>query len=72
MLYFCQLYIKIRKYGISRMSKFSSVDHALDEKSLSILFCLPLNIYHSLKSSIKSLGFHFSYFTDIIQSRDEL
>ena len=52
MLYYWQLYIKTRKYGIS---KFSSVDHASDEKSFSILFCLPLNINQTHIFLIKSV-----------------
>ena len=53
MLYYWQLFIKTRKYGISKMSKFSSVDHASDEKSFSILFYLPLNINQTHKFLIK-------------------
>ena len=63
MLYYWQLFIKIRKYGIFKMSKFSSFDHALDEKSFSILFCLPLNIYQTNKSSIKIVIGHLTFFT---------
>ena len=53
MLYYRQLLTKIRKYCFSKMSKFPSFDHALDEKSCSTLICLPLNISRLIRLQLK-------------------
>ena len=50
-------------YSISKMVKFPSVDHATDEKSFSILFCLPLNINQTYTHG-KKLG-NTSYVTRV-------
>ena len=44
-----------QKYGNTtfKMSKFPSFDHALDGKSFSILFCLPLNISRLINLQLK-------------------
>ena len=53
MLYYRQLLTKIRNYSFSKMSKFPSFDHALDEKSFSTLFCLSLDIRRLINLQLK-------------------
>ena len=73
LLDYWQLFIKIRKYDISKMSKFTSVDHASGENSFSILFCLPLNIYQTYKSLNISVCVSTCHTqADIIQAGGEL
>ena len=72
MLYYWQLLTKIRKYCFSKMSKFPSFDHALDEKSFSTLFCLPLNISRLINLQLKVGVSMFHTQAGIIQACDEL
>ena len=48
-------------YKNTAIRHLPSVDHASDETSFHILFCLSLNIYQTNKSVIKSVCFHLSY-----------
>ena len=59
-------------YYTFKMSKFPSFDHALDEKSFSILFCLPLNISKLINLQLKSVFPIFHTQAGIIQACDEL
>ena len=72
MLYYWQLLTKTQKYYTSKMSKFPSFDHALDEKSFSILFCLPLNISRLINLQLKVSVSIFHTQAGIIQAGDEL
>ena len=60
------------KYYTFKMSKFPSFDHALDEKSFSISFCLPLNISRLINLQLKVSVSIFHIQAVIIQAGDEL
>ena len=60
------------RYYTSKMSKLLSFDHALDEKSFSILFCLPLNISRLINLQLKVSVSIFHTQAGIIQAGDEL
>ena len=72
MLYYWQLLTQIRKYRISKISKFPSFDHALDEKIISILFCLLSNISRLINLQLKVGVSIFHTQAGIIQAVDEL
>ena len=72
MLYYGKLLTKTRKYYTSKLSKFSYFDHALDEKSFSISFCLPLNISRLINLQLKVSVSIFHTQAGIIQAGGEL
>ena len=63
---------KTRKYYTSKMSKVPSFDHALDEKSFSILFWLPLNISRLIDLQLKVSVSIFYTQAGIIQAGSEM